>query len=297
MARLDIEGLRVGARVDLAQKRNPTDFALWKFSPPEEKRQMEWESPWGIGFPGWHIECSAMAAKYLGPFFDIHCGGEDHIMVHHPNEVAQTQACHGTNLANFWLHGYFLQIEKGRMGKSEGNFLRLQTLIDRGYDPLVWRFFCLSAHYRSKLNFTWESLNGAETALNRLRMAAFEWGMPGAPDERYSERLVDQINDDLNMPRALALTWELVKSDLPGPAKKATLLEFDQILGLDLATWQPTAEAVPEEIMALVRRREQARQERCWKDADTLREQVRTLGYEIEDTVRGPQTRSRKKAN
>jgi len=303
MARLDIEGLRAGARVDLAQKRNPTDFALWKFSPPDEERQMEWESPWGIGFPGWHIECSAMAAKYLGPFFDIHCGGEDHIMVHHPNEVAQTQACFGTNLANFWVHGYFLQIkdvrtgEEGRMGKSVGNFLRLQTLIDRGYDPLAWRLFCLSAHYRAKLNFTWESLTGAETALNRLRIAAFEWGMPGTPDESYLERFVEQSNADLNMPRAVALTWELVKSDLPPPAKKATLLEFDRILGLGLAAWQPTTETIPDEIMTLVRRREQARQEKRWQDADTLRDQVRELGYEIEDRVQGPDIRSRKKTD
>ena len=176
MARLDIEGLRAGARVDMADKRNTTDFALWKFSPSGEKRQMEWDSPWGVGFPGWHIECSAMAAKYLGSFFDIHCGGEDHIMVHHSNEIAQMQACHGTHLANFWMHGYFLQVDESRMGKSVGNFLRLQTLIDRGYDPLAWRLFCLSAHYRSKLNFTWESLEGSETALNRLRIAAYEWG-------------------------------------------------------------------------------------------------------------------------
>ena len=140
---------------------------------------MEWPSPWGTGFPGWHIECSAMAVKYLGPYFDIHCGGEDHIMVHHPNEIAQTQACHNTRLANFWMHGYFLQIDAGRMGKSMGNFLRLQTLIDEGYEPLVWRFLCIGAHYRSKLNFTWEGLAGAATALNRLRLAAHGWGEPG----------------------------------------------------------------------------------------------------------------------
>ncbi len=297
MARLDIEGLRAGARVDMAEKRNTTDFALWKFSPPGEKRQMEWDSPWGVGFPGWHIECSAMAAKYLGSFFDIHCGGEDHIMVHHANEIAQTQAGHGTHLANFWMHGYFLQIDESRMGKSVGNFLRLQTLIDRGYDPLAWRLFCLSAHYRSKLNFTWESLEGSETALNRLRIAAYEWGAPGTPDGGYLAKFLEQINDDLNMPRAMALTWDLVKSALPASTKKATLLEFDRVLGLCLALWEPTAEVVPEEIMALVRQREQARKERRWKEADALREQVRTLGYEIEDTVQGPQVRARNNKN
>jgi cysteinyl-tRNA synthetase len=162
LARLDIEGLQAGQRIDMGEKRSVTDFALWKFSSPDERRQMEWDSPWGRGFPGWHIECSAMSAKYLGAFFDIHCGGEDHISVHHPNEIAQTQACYGTRLANFWMHGYFLQLDSAKMAKSAGGFLRVQTLVDRGYDPLAYRFFCLSAHYRAKLNFNWESLDGAE---------------------------------------------------------------------------------------------------------------------------------------
>ncbi len=152
LARLDVAGLQAGARIDLGEKRHVTDFALWKFSPSDQKRQMEWDSPWGLGFPGWHIECSAMSTKYLGVFFDIHCGGEDHISVHHPNEIAQTQACYGTHLANFWLHGYFLQLDDAKMAKSAGDFLRLQTLIDRGYDPVAYRWFCLNAHYRAKLN-------------------------------------------------------------------------------------------------------------------------------------------------
>ncbi len=291
MARLKVEGLRAGHRVEMAEKRNPTDFALWKFSPEGEKRQMEWDSPWGVGFPGWHIECSAMAAKYLGPFFDIHCGGEDHITVHHPNEVAQTLACHGTRLANFWMHGYFLQIDESRMGKSAGNFLRLQALIDLGYDPLAWRFFCLSANYRAKLNFAWEALDGAVTALNRLRTAAHGWGPPGAPDAGYLEQFLDRINDDLNMPRALALTWDLVKSDLPDPAKKATLLEFDRVFGLRLDEWQPVEAAVPDEILALAEKRQHARQEKCWAEADALRDQIRDAGYEVEDTPEGPRLR------
>ncbi|NUM74290.1 cysteine--tRNA ligase, partial [candidate division KSB1 bacterium] len=189
LARLDIEGLRAGERVEVGEKRNPTDFALWKFSPAGStssptggenrfdklpaRRQMEWESPWGVGFPGWHIECSAMSEKYLGPFFDIHCGGEDHITVHHTNEIAQTEACHGTRLANFWMHGYFLQLDDAKMAKASGEFLRVQTLIDRGYDPLAYRMLCLGAHYRTQLNFTWESLDGAETALQRLRTTMF----------------------------------------------------------------------------------------------------------------------------
>lgn len=288
LARLNIEGLQAGARVELAEKRNLTDFALWKFSPPGEHRQMEWDSPWGIGFPGWHIECSAMSAKYLGPYFDIHCGGEDHIMVHHPNEIAQTQACYGTRLANFWMHGYFLQIDESRMGKSVGNFLRVQTLIDQGYDPLAWRFFCLGAHYRAKLNFTWDSLDGAAKALDRLRTAAYQWGDPSTPDEGYMDQFVAQINDDLNMPRAMAVTWDLVKSDLAPSVKKATLLEFDHILGLDLATWKPAEQTIPADILTLAEQRQQARVEKRWKDADALRDQIRALGYEVEDTPQGP---------
>lgn len=291
LARLNIAGLQVGVRVDMAEKRNPTDFALWKFSVPNEKRQMEWNSPWGMGFPGWHIECSAMAVKYLGPFFDIHCGGEDHIMVHHPNEIAQTQACHNTRLANFWVHGYFLQINANRMGKSAGNFLRLKTLTDHGYEPLMWRFFCLGAHYRTKLNFTWDGLDSAGMTLNRLRIMAYEWGLPGTPDEEYLERFSEHVNDDLNMPRALALTWDLVKSKLPFSTKKATLLEFDKIFGLRLANWQPATEVVPSEITVLVKQRQQARKKKRWQDADLLREQILVLGYEIEDTKEGPRVR------
>jgi len=289
LGRLDIEGLRAGARVDLAEKRNVTDFALWKFSPPGKKRQMEWDSPWGVGFPGWHIECSAMSAKYLGAFFDIHCGGEDHITVHHPNEIAQTQACYGTRLANFWLHGYFLQIDQGRMAKSAGDFLRVQTLIDEGYDPLAYRFMCLGAHYRSRLNFAWEGLASAQTALNRLRAAAYEWGEAGAVDEDYSDQFVTHINDDLNMPRALAVTWDLVKSNLPRATKKATLLTFDRVLGLRLADWEPVADVIPSEVMALVAQRQAARAARDWAAADALRDQIAAAGYAVKDTPEGPQ--------
>ena len=288
MARLDIAGLQAGARIEMAEKRNPTDFALWKFSPAGEKRQMEWESPWGPGFPGWHIECSAMAAKYLGPFFDIHCGGEDHIPVHHTNEIAQTQACYGTNLANFWLHGYFLQTSSEKMSKSAGGFLRLETLIDRGYDPMAYRYFCLNALYRSKLNFTWEGLDGAAVALGRLRAASYEWGQAGSADPAYVKRFRAQVNDDLNMPRALAVTWELVKGDLPDPSKKATLLEFDRVLGLRLAEWKPRRESIPDEILALAQQRQEARADKRWGEADALRDRISAAGYEIEDTAKGP---------
>lgn len=288
LGRLDIEGLQAGTRIDMGEKRHATDFALWKFSPRDQKRQMEWDSPWGVGFPGWHIECSTMSAKYLGPFFDIHCGGEDHISVHHTNEIAQTEACYGTRLANFWLHGYFLQLEDARMSKSSGEFLRLQSLIDRGYDPLAYRFFCLGALYRVKLTFAWESLDGAAVALDRLRMAAYEWGEPGSVDQGYADRFKAIVNEDLNMPRAVALTWDLVKSDLPPATKKATIILFDQVLGLRLAEWEPKEEVIPDEIQELVEQRQKARQEKRWKDADALRDQVVQAGFEIEDTPHGP---------
>ena len=294
LARLDTSELHAGARIDMAEKRCPTDFALWKFSPPGSHRQMEWDSPWGVGFPGWHIECSAMAARYLGSFFDIHCGGEDHIMVHHPNEMAQTQACFNTRLANYWMHGYFLTIDNARMGKSVGNFLRLQTLIDQGYDPLVWRFFCLSASYRVKLNFSLEALDAAAATLTRLRTTLFEWVAPGIVDENYIDRFVEQINDDLNMPRAMALAWELVKSNLPDSVKKATLLEFDRIFGLGLAEWKPTEETIPDDIHNLAIQRQQARGEKRWADADALRHQLHLAGYEVDDTPEGPKLRTRK---
>jgi len=294
MARLDIEGLQAGARIDIGEKRHPTDFALWKLSPPDKQRQMEWDSPWGVGFPGWHIECSAMSAKYLGTYFDIHCGGEDHIPVHHTNEIAQTEACHHTRLANFWMHAYFLQIDEGKMSKSKGEFLRVQTLIDNSYDPLAYRFFCLSALYRAKLNFNWESLDGAAKALDRLRFAVHEWGEAGTIDQDYVAKFTEQVNDDLNMPRAVAVVWDLVRSSLPAATKKATILVFDRVLGLRLGEWQPRRDEAPVDILELLHQRQQARSEKRWSDADRLRQQVLEAGYEIEDTPQGPRVKVHK---
>ena len=293
LGRLDVEGLKAGARIDMGEKRNPTDFALWKFSPTDKKRQMEWDSPWGVGFPGWHIECSAMSAKYLGPYFDIHCGGEDHITVHHTNEIAQTEACYGTRLANFWLHGYFLQLGEEKMAKSAGGFIRVATLVEKGYDPLVYRYFNFSAIYRAKLNFTWEAMDSAAVALNRLRTTMYEWGEPGTVDSSLLDKFTEAINDDLNMPRALAVVWELVRSDLPVTARKATLLKMDEVLGLDLTNWKPREEEIPAEVMTLVESRTLARKEKRWADADAIRNQVSTLGYEIEDTPSGPKVKKK----
>lgn len=291
LARLDAAGLRSGARVAQGEKRSVTDFALWKFSPPDRQRQMEWDSPWGRGFPGWHIECSAMAAKYLGDFFDIHCGGQDHISVHHTNEIAQTEASRGTRLANFWMHGYFLQLEDDRkMSKSGGPLLRLRDLTDAGIDPLAYRYFCMTAHYRSNLKFSRDGLQSAVTALGRLYNHAWQLGEAGdaVPDARFVQLFDECLGNDLNTAKGLALAWELLQSDLPGPVKKATLLNFDQVFGLEIAAFKPEETSVPDAVAELALAREAARREKRWADADRLREEIRLAGFEVEDTPEGP---------
>ena len=287
LARLDIEGLQAGARVDQGERKFVTDFALWKFSPEDEQRQMEWDSPWGRGFPGWHIECSAMSAKYLGDYFDIHCGGEDHIPIHHTNEIAQTEAARGTRLANYWMHGYFLQLDNAKMAKSSGEFLTLDVVEEKGFSSLAYRYFCFSAHYRTQMSFSWASLDAAQRTLNRLYETAWNWGEPGEVSADYVARFDACLNDDLNMPRALAVLWELVRSEEADSVKKATLLACDDVLGLDIANWAPAEIEVPDEVRALVQAREEARAAKDWGRADELRKQVSDLGYVIEDTKEG----------
>ncbi|PTU64226.1 cysteine--tRNA ligase [Chromobacterium sp. Panama] len=289
LARLDLSGLKAGVRVDMGQKRNLTDFALWKFSPQDSQRQMEWDSPWGIGFPGWHIECSAMSRKYLSPWFDIHCGGEDHIGVHHTNEIAQSQACDGTRAANFWMHGHFLQLDNAKMSKSTNDFLRLQSLVDLGYDPLAYRYLNLTAHYRKQLNFSWNALDGAQQALDRLRVSYAAWPEGGGVDQVFASSFLHEINQDLNTPRALALVWGLVKSSLSDADKKATLRHCDQVLGLALDGWQPSDTMIPSEVMELAKARQVARQEKNWQVSDDLRSRIIKLGYIVEDGAQGVQ--------
>lgn len=308
LARLHRDGLQAGKRVELGEKRDLCDFALWKFSGVPGQRQMEWDSPWGLGFPGWHIECSAMAEKHLGAYFDIHCGGEDHVAVHHSNEIAQTEARHGTRLANFWLHGAFLKTHEAKMSKSSGDFLRLHSLLEQGVDPLAYRYLCLGAHYRSSLNFTDDALRAAASGLARLRATVHGLGQAtgeavgeavgeaageavGAADPAWLARFTAQVNDDLNYPRALAVAWELLKSELPAGVKKATMARFDAALGLDLPRWQPAQVDLPEQVQAWMAERAIVRAQRRWADADALRELARAAGYEIEDTPQGQQAR------
>ncbi|MBU0671012.1 MAG: cysteine--tRNA ligase [Patescibacteria group bacterium] len=292
LAKLDIAGLEEGARVEKnKEKKNLTDFALWKFSPKDSQRQMEWDSPWGKGFPGWHLECSAMSTKFLGQPFDIHTGGVDHVPVHHTNEIAQSEAALDKKMANYWLHGEFLLMKEAKMAKSEGDFVTLAVLMEKGYNPLAYRYFCLGAHYRSKLNFSWEALDGAQNALNKLYAAIYEYDDPTDVDTTYKEKFVALINNDLDMPGVLALVWELVKSDLEESKKLATLFDFDRVLGLGLRNAFENAEEekaeIPDEILTLAEQRQLARDEKNWKAADDLRDEILKQGYLIEDTKKG----------
>jgi len=289
LARLDKAGLEAGKRIDIGEKRSLTDFALWKFSAPGEQRQMEWPSPWGVGFPGWHIECSAMAQKYLGDYFDIHCGGEDHIPVHHTNEIAQTEARVGTRLANYWMHGYFLTLNASKMSKSSGEFLRLKLLVDKGYDPLAYRFLCLTAHYRSQMSFSWDAMDAAQTGLDRLRRNFFELGARAEPeaqaDPEFLRRFRDEVSDDLQFPKAMALVSELMKSTLPDASKRATLAAFDRTLGLGLEAWVPKVETIPDDVQRLAEARWAARKAKNWAESDRLRDAIAALGYAVEDAA------------
>lgn len=302
MGGLDAEGLEEGRRIEFsAEKRNKTDFALWKFSPKDTKRQMEWESPWGVGFPGWHIECSAMARKFLGDTFDIHCGGIDHIPIHHTNEIAQSEACTGKKFVNYWLHGAFLDEDSGKMSKSKGEFLRLKVLIDKGYSPLDYRYMCLGTHYRKRLLFSWDVLDSAKSSFNRLKQNIIRMKEENNPGKGGEEKIIklyktdfhESINDDLNMPQALSVMWETVRNNkLSDKAKLDLLYDFDKVLGLDLdkVTEEKTSD-VPAEIMELINKRNEAKNAKDFKLADEIRSKLKELGYEIIDKKDGAEVK------
>jgi cysteinyl-tRNA synthetase len=281
-----------GARVEIVSgKKNPTDFALWKFA--KERKEMVWDSPWGKGFPGWHTECVVMSKKFLGIPFDIHCGGIDHILIHHTNEIAQAEAAFSKILARYWLHGEFLMVEGKKMAKSFGNIYTLDDLIKRGFDPLAFRYFCLGAHYRSKLNFTFDALRSAQNALENLYQKVREIKSAGneqrtkSNKERYQKKFLDFINDDLNIPKALALMWNLIGDQkISNQEKYEILLDFDKIFGLNLEKIKRPR--IPKEIKELVKIRENYRKKGEWKKADEIREKIKEMGYWIEDTKEGP---------
>jgi cysteinyl-tRNA synthetase len=292
----NIESLREGARVEKnPEKRNATDFALWKFSPEGVRRQMEWDSPWGTGFPGWHIECSAMSMKYLGEQLDIHCGGTDHIDVHHTNEIAQSEAATGKKFFNCWMHGAFLIIAGGKkMAKSEGNFLTLQNaFVKKGINPLVYRFAAFQTHYRKPMEYSEESIQAARNGLqhlqNQVRQAAQNsTGQKGAVKGEFRTKFLEAINDDLNMPRAMAVVQEMLKSSMGDDDKHATILDYDRVLGLSLDQVDKPEE-LPQEIKNLVAERQAARDAKDWAASDRLRDTIQDLGYLVQDAKGGMQ--------
>ncbi|MFH1564790.1 MAG: cysteine--tRNA ligase [bacterium] len=284
LGKLNLEGQEEGARVGKVEgKKNPTDFALWKFSPKDEKRQMEWESPWGVGFPGWHIECSAMSMKHLGEEFDIHCGGIDHIPIHHTNERAQNWGAAGKEVVKIWMHGAFLNISGGKMAKSEGNFLTLNVLEDKGFNPLAYRYLVLQAHYRSQLSFSLESLKSAQNGLEGLNQAVVDLGEKGETGcTKYEKKFFEAVNDDLDTPKALAVVHKLLKDkNLSAQEKKNSILKFDKVLGLGLGDVKSTE--IPDVILKLAKIRDRARMAKNWNRADKMREEIEKLGFEVED--------------
>src|SRR3989338_280860 len=274
--------LKAGARVDMIEgKKNITDFALWKFSSKGEKRQMEWDSPWGIGFPGWHIEFSAMSMKNLGPTFDIHTGGIDHITIHHTNEIAQSQAASNKQFVKYWVHHNFLQVNGQKMSKSLGNFYTVEDIQKKGFDLLALRYLYLQTHYRQEINFTFKSLDGAQNALKHLRSIISEWDEPKIGCAEFEGRFVNAVNDDVNMPEALAIAWELVKSDYPSKAKAESLYKMDKILGLQLNRHEEIK--VPEDVQKLIDEREGLRKQKRFHLSDQIRHKIRKSGYDVID--------------
>lgn len=266
------------------EKRNPADFALWKFD-----ANHGWDSPWGKGFPGWHIECSAMSRRYLGQPFDIHTGGIDHISVHHNNEIAQSESAYDMPLANYWMHGEFVTINNSKMAKSSGGFLTLKNLDDQMLSPMAYRYWLLTAHYRSPVSFTIEALQGAQNALIKLMTITSSLPEGGTCSKPYIERFNAYINEDLSLPQAIALAWELIKdSNISDADKRATLLDFDRVFGLKLDSLENIKEDnIPIEITVLVDAREEARKAKEWKKADALRKEIEQRGFKVSDTTDG----------
>ncbi len=311
-ANLDPNALKAGERVDMGEKRMVTDFALWKISPKDKKRQMEWDSPWGKGFPGWHIECSAMALAYLSAPLDIHCGGMDHVRVHHSNEIAQSEAATGKPFAKYWLHGEFLVLDKGKMAKSGGNFVTLEALKSEGISPEAYKFFCYSAHYRSPLRFSWEGVRASVQSLSNLRKGIASLGSQGVVSQQsVQDALVHfwgAVCDDLNMPRAVAAVWELLKNNnLSGAEKLEAIKQADAVLGLDLLVGVQHVESLWEkdgykimfiadtQIIGPLRdvlvqkalQRKVARAEKKYGAADSIRDELQLAGVVVKDLPDG----------
>ena len=297
LAQLKKEGLEAGKRICLGEKKNITDFALWKFSPStssgQAKRQQEWDSPWGIGFPGWHIECSAMSMGYLGNHFDIHTGGIDHIPIHHTNEIAQNEAVTDKKSVNFWMHGAFLIFKGEKVSKSTGGLYTISELEKKGFRPLTYRYFTFTAHYRSPLSFSFKNLRKAQNAYDRLKNIiptlkdnpSLSLGTDRKINKKYLNEFEKAINNDLDMPVALSVLWNLIR-DKKAEGKIKTIQKMDKIFGLDLLKEERVS--IPNNVKRLIDQREKARKEKNWQKADELRQKIKKLGYWVEDTDKGP---------
>ncbi len=294
LSRLNLEEQQAGARVEVnSQKRHPADFALWKKAEPGHI--MQWDSPWGRGYPGWHIECSAMSRKYLGMPFDVHTGGVDHIPVHHENEIAQNEALTGKQSVNYWVHGEFMLVDNGKMSKSLGNTYRISDLEDRGYRALDFRYFCLNTHYRKKLNFTFEGLDAAKSAYARLLSLLFKHKSSNVATDKdllesYEKDFEEAIDDDLNIPLALGVLWKMIKENKSKDIYELAL-KFDKVLGLSLDTAacdeEEPREDIPAEIVELCERRKAAKANKDYAGADALRSEIAAQGYTVVDTKDG----------
>lgn len=288
-----------GARVDVEpEKKNPYDFALWIKAP--ENHIMKWESPWGLSYPGWHLECSTMGRRFLGEEFDIHTGGVDHIPTHHENEIAQSKGATGKIPAHVWMHCEYLQVDGGKMSKSLGNTYTISQLQEKGISPLAFKLFCFTAHYRNKLNFTFEGAYGAQKALERL-YDSYVKNVNGADDveedviKEYEEKFLSYINDDMNMPGAMSVVWDIARNTKKSAKFANLLLKFDEVLGLDMKNAekylvkfkQNDSEELPAEIKKLVEERKNARAEKNWAKSDEIRDKIISLGYSIKDTKDG----------
>ena len=289
------EGLLEGVRAEVDPlKRDPRDFTLWKGAEPD--REMKWDSPWGEGFPGWHIECSAMSTKYMGEQLDIHTGGVDNVFPHHEGEIAQSEAAFGVPFVRHWIHGQHLLADGVKMAKSAGNEFVLGDLELRGYDPLAFRYLCLTVRYRHRMNFTYSSLRAAERALTGLRDRVWHWRQlpafeaPVTDDSGWQERFDEAVDSDMDLPSALGLTWDMVRSDLPSQVRLDLLLKFDNIFGLGLDQVPPSYD-LPEEVRSTVQERGGCRERSEFQSADQLRTELLRSGYLVGDALDGTRVR------
>ncbi len=286
-----IEDQKAGARVEFdTGKKHISDFALWIKAP--ENHIMKWDSFFGKCYPGWHLECSAMGYEYLGDNFDIHTGGIDHIPIHHENEIAQSKGFSGKIPANYWMHVNFMLMDGEKMSKSLGNVYTLSDLKEKGYEPLDFKMLMFTSTYRNQINFTWESLDSSKIALQRLREGYLK-EIDGIDDvskeeiKEYEKRFLEAINDDLNMPIAMSVVWDVIKNSKKSRAFRDLLLKFDEVLGLDLKNYKKQADKLPEEILDLVSKRDEARNSKNWSESDKIRNLLVEKGYRVQDTKEG----------